>query len=97
MGNLPSHETEESNSCKLSSATVTYLKRFRVFCVFPTDRNNADKLISNLATNALKYVNSNFNTRFGGHHKRKRIALDVAETNNNLITSERKNAIFYLL
>ena len=86
MGNLPSHETEERNRCRLSSDTVSYLKRFGVFCEFPTDRDDADKLISNLATNALKYVNSNFNTRLGGHHKRKRIAIDTVETNNNVIT-----------
>ena len=92
MGNLPFHETEERNLCKLSSDTVSYLKRFRVFCEFPTDRNDADKLISNLATNALKYVNSNFNKRLSCHHKRKRITLDTAETNNNVITpSSRKS------
>ena len=55
MGNLSSNEIDDDyNSCKLSSATVTRLIRFRVFSDFPNDRNDADRLISNLATNALK-------------------------------------------
>ena len=61
MGNNPS---------TLSPNTLLALKKFRIFEEFPQDRNKADTIIANQATNALKHVNCNFASRIGGHRKR---------------------------
>lgn len=60
---------------KLSASTMLSLKRFRVFPQFRTGRLKADKLISNGATNALKYVHSNFVARHRGHEKEERATV----------------------
>ena len=61
MGSAPS---------SLTTHTLSALKKFNVFDEFPDDSSAADALIAKEATNALKYVNSNFVSRLGGHRKR---------------------------
>ena len=71
MGNSPSQHDSDHPS-KLSNSTVLFLKQFSVLSEFPNDRSNADRIISNEATNALKYVNSNFRHTLNGHHKKRK-------------------------
>ena len=63
MGNAPSSLTKNN---------LLALKIFSVFNVFPEDSSVAGSLITNEATNTLKYVNSNFVSSIGGHRARKR-------------------------
>ena len=56
----------------LTPHILTLLKPFGVFKNFPNDKIEADQIISNAATNALKSVSSSFSDRLGGHNKRKR-------------------------
>ena len=69
MGNISS-TTERSY--ELTPQILLLLKPFGIFSEFPNDRIEADRIISNRATNALKSVSSSFSNRLGGHNKRKR-------------------------
>ena len=71
MGNTLSPSSGDDTS-KLTTSTMLSFKQFHVFAKFPTDWSKVDEIISNKVTNALKYVNSNFINRLGGHMKRKR-------------------------
>lgn len=74
MGNSPSQHDRDHPS-KLSDSTMLFLKQFSVLSEFSNDRSNADRIISNKATNALKYVNSNFRHTLNGHHKKRKREL----------------------
>lgn len=63
MGSAPSSVTTH---------IVSVVKKFNTFEVFPDNCSAADTLIAKEATNALKYVNSNFVSRLGGYMKRKK-------------------------
>ena len=69
MGNISS---TTDRSYELTPQILSLLKPFGIFSEFPKDRIEADRVISNRATNALKYVSSSFSNRLGGHNKRKR-------------------------
>ena len=64
MGNILSLSGGDYPS-KPTTSTMLILKQFHTFAKFPTDRSKADKIISNEATNAFKYVNSSFINRLG--------------------------------
>ena len=82
MGTTPS---------SLTTHTLSALKKFNIFDVFPDDRSDADALIAKEATNALKYVNSNFASRLGGHRKRKKIDSFPTGMSPNFVTPKRRS------
>ena len=77
MGRAPSSFTTH---------TLSALKRFNTFDEFSEDHSAADALISKEAINALKYVNSNFVSRFGGDRKWKLINNDETRMVDHFIT-----------
>lgn len=85
MGNNPSTLTPD---------ILLALKKFQVFDEFPCNNEEADTIISNEVTNALKYINCNFASRLGGHRKRKLVTQlfndDLSPSRKSRRTSECK-------
>ena len=71
MGNDISRNCGDGPAHELTSSTVKSLNKPHIFPEYPSDRTKADKLISIVATNALKFVNTDFRSKLGGHRKRK--------------------------
>ena len=65
------------------------LKKFHVFVEFPDDRIEADALVGNKTTNTLKYANTNFASRLGGHCKRKNPPVTTSEA--TVVTPSRQS------
>ena len=82
MGTTPS---------SLTTHTLLSLKKFNIFDVFPDDCPAADASISKEATHALKYINSNFASRLGGHRKRKKPALIPTGMSPKFSTPKRRS------
>ena len=66
-----------SDPSSLTTHNLSVVKKFNVFDEFREDFSSADASISKEATNALKYVKSNFVPRIGGYRKSKLINYDA--------------------
>ena len=77
-----------SNPSNLTPNTLLALKKFRVFEDFPKDCREADAIIANEATNALKHVSCNVASRLGGHRNRKLVSISQ-QLNDNITPTRR--------
>ena len=73
----------------LAPHTLILLRPFGVFNEFPKDKIEADHIISNIATNALKLVSSRFSNRLGNHNKHKQESYDdiITSSGNSLLST----------
>ena len=71
MGNDISRNSDDIPVHELTLSTVNYLSNYHVLPEYPSDRTTADKLISTIATKALKSVNTDFRISLKSNSKRK--------------------------
>ena len=69
----------------LTHNTVNYLNIYYILPEYPSDRTKADKLISTIATKALKNVNTDVRIKLNSNRKRK--YKTNCQSDNNLSES----------
>ena len=91
MGNDISRNSDDIPVHELTSSTVNYLSNYHVLPEYPSDRKTADKLISTVATKALKSVNADFRISLNSNSKRKFKSNSSNIDNDNGHHSKRRS------
>ena len=89
MGNDLSRNSDDIPVQELTPNTVNYLNTYNILPEYPSDRIKVDKLISTIATTALKNVNTDFRIRLNSNRKRKYITKCHAAINIKMIAGAR--------
>ena len=91
MGNDISRNSDDIPVHELTSSTVNYLSNYHVLPEYPSDKTTADKLISTIATKALKSVNTDFRISLNYDSKRKFQSYSSNTNSTNSPDSKRRS------